>query len=196
MAVDPEHPNRAAAGSQRQEQPFAAGQCIGTAPGGMAVLPTPASRRHIGIVQAVFWRVGASEIEHFDSSSGSSRTVFSLSIDETWNTVAHSRSSSVPIAGDLAAERVELGGRFGAGARRHDLRAGRGGQVADDDRHQREEEQSDDVFGIGNREGVERRDEEEIEGQHAQASTQTATAIGPRRSQQTMTAVRNTSETL
>ncbi len=78
-----------------------------------------------------------------------------------------SRSSSVTDAGELAAEEVELLGRLGALARRHGLDAHARGQIAGDDRHDREEEQRDDVLGIGDGEGVERRQEEEIVGQHA-----------------------------
>jgi hypothetical protein len=69
---------------------------------------------------------------------------------------------------DLAAEGVEFGGCVGARASRHDLRTSRGGEITDDHRDEREEKERDDIFGIGDGEGVERRDEEEIEGEHAQ----------------------------
>ena len=85
-------------------------------------------------------------------------------------------------AGELAAEAVELlGGRARAAAPTSAWRAHPRGQVAGDHRDDGEEEQRDDVLGIGDGEGVERRQEEEVVGQHAERGRRTATATGRRR---------------
>ena len=63
ITVDPDHADRAAAGAQRQEQPLAAGQGVGAAPGRAIVLPGPARRCHIGVVELVLGRVARRNLE-------------------------------------------------------------------------------------------------------------------------------------
>ena len=41
-------------------------------------------------------------------------------------------------------------------------------EVAGDDGDEEEEEEGEDVLGVGDREGLDRRQKEEVEGQHAQ----------------------------
>ena len=68
---------------------------------------------------------------------------------------------------DPAAEGVERLGGLGAPPRRERLGAHPGGEIAGDHRDNEEEEQRGDVRRVGDREGVEGRDEEEVVGEHA-----------------------------
>ncbi len=75
-------------------------------------------------------------------------------------------------AGQLAAELVQLLRGLGARTGRHRLRSHAGGQVAGDDGDDGEHRQGDDVLRVGDGEGVERRQEEEVVGEHAQQAGQ------------------------
>ena len=68
---------------------------------------------------------------------------------------------------ELAAEKVEFLGDARPLPRRDRLGADARGKIARDERHDREKEQGDDVFGIGDGECVERRKEEKIIGKNA-----------------------------
>src|SRR5690242_21858046 len=63
---------------------------------------------------------------------------------------------------NLAAEGIELGRGLGAGLRGEGLAARASGQIAGEDRDDPEEDQRHDVRGVGDREGVDRRQEKEI----------------------------------
>ena len=81
-------------------------------------------------------------------------------------------------ARQLAAELIQLLGGARPLSRDDRLRAHARGQVAGDHRGDGEEEQRDDVLRVGDGEGVERRQEEEVVGQHADESRRTAPATG------------------
>ena len=90
-------------------------------------------------------------------------------------------------AGDLAAEGVELGGGARLAPRRLGLGAGARAERAGRDRHEHEEEQRHDVGGIGDRELVERRQEEEVEAEHRTAPATQSDGTSPWRAAATST---------
>ena len=100
-------------------------------------------------------------------------------------------------AGELAAEEVELlrgpGARWRAVTAWSRMRAVRLLAMHRDDR---EEEERDDVFGIGDGEGVERRQEEEIVGEHADEAGKSEGQRPKRDRARSSTAVRKTSAML
>jgi hypothetical protein len=69
---------------------------------------------------------------------------------------------------ELAAEQIELLGRLGALPRGDRLAAHARGEIAHDDRHDHEGDHRDDIFGICDRRGVERGEEEEVVGDDAE----------------------------
>ena len=178
----------------RQEQPLRAGQRVGAAPGGrlcsQPISPRPDrprracpradSRRCTAMLPSLRQQQHDAHLQHQrDLVGGRPQQV-----------VERRR------AGELAAEEVELLGRLRARPRAATACAAHPrGEVADDDRDDGEEEQRDDVLGVGDGEGVERRQEEEIVGEHAeQAGEQRRPqAVGTALAS---TAVRNTSAML
>ena len=166
VAVDPDHADRAAAGPHRQEQALRARQRVGAAAGRPVVLPAPVRRGEVGLVQHVLRRIAGA---HRD------RAVLRQQQDdpdlEHRGDLVGRRPEQVverADAGQLAAEEVEVLGHLGPLAGRDRLVAHPGGEVARDHGDEEEEEQGDDVVGIGDGEGVERRQEEEVEGQDAE----------------------------
>ena len=160
VAVDADDADRAAAGAHRQEQPLGAGQRIGAAPGRPIVLPGPFGRGEIGLVEHVLRRI-----------AGLHRDRAVLRQQQHDAHLQHQRGLiggrpqhvvERADAGELAAERIERLGRARARHRGDRLRAHARRDVGDDDRHDDEEDERRDVGRIGDREGVDRRQEEEI----------------------------------
>ena len=100
-------------------------------------------------------------------------------------------------AGDLAAEGVELGGACAprAAPPRSATRV-RAARALAAIGHEHEQDQRHDIGGIGDGEFVERRQEEEIEGEHAQPLETHSEGTRPWRAAATSTGTTKTSETL
>ena len=153
-------PTCAAAGPHRQEQALGARQRVGAAPGGAVVLPRPFGRRDVGIADGVLGRIAG-----LDGDGAVLRQQDDDPHLEHQGDLIGGRPQHVverADAGELAAERVErLGGararhrgdRLGADARR---------DVGDERRHDDEEHERRDIGRVGDGEGVDRRQEEEI----------------------------------
>ena len=162
VAVDAHHADGAAAGMHRQEQAFRAGQRIGAAAGRAVILPRPFRRGEIGIVENIFRRVAGFHgdgatlgKQQHDPHFQHERSLISRGPQHVVE-----RSGS----GKLAAERVERFGHTRPLGRRIRLRAAASGNAGHDDGHEREKAESHDVSRIGDRERVDRRQEEEIVG--------------------------------
>ena len=69
-------------------------------------------------------------------------------------------------------------------------------EIAGDHGDDEEEDERDDVLGIGDREGVERRQEEEVEGEHAERRQANSAGQRPQAIALVSTAIRKTSATL
>ena len=159
IAVDTEHADRTAAGAQWQEQALATGQCVGAASGRAVVLPGPARCRHIGGVELVLGRIARGDFEPFAVLDRQQQD--GADIQHRRDLIGGRPQQIVERAdrGDLAAERVELGRGLGPRPRAQDLAACPRRQIADDDRDDQKKEQREDILGIADRKGVERRQE-------------------------------------
>ena len=167
FAVDADHADRAAAGAQRQEQPLAARQGVGAAPGGAVVLPGPARRRHVGGVELVLGRIAGGDLEALPVPDRHQQD--SAHVQHRGDLKGRRPQQIVERAdpGDLAAEGVKLGRRFGPRPRGHHLSAGRSGQIADDNRDDQKKEQRNDIFRVSDRERVKRWQKEEVVSEYA-----------------------------
>ena len=72
------------------------------------------------------------------------------------------------MAASFPVKLIQLAGEGCALRRKIGLRAHAGRQIASDDRHEKKDSERQPVVGIGYREGIERRQEEEIVGHHAE----------------------------
>ena len=160
VAVDADDADGAAAGAHRQEQALRAGQRVRAAPGGAVVLPGPFRRGEIGLVEHVLRRIAGLDGDR----AVLGQQQHDPHLQHQRGLVGRRPEHVVERAdaGELAAERVERFGRARARHRGHRLRAAARGDIGDDDRHDREEDEGGDVGRIGDREGVDRRQEEEI----------------------------------
>ncbi len=106
----------------------------------MIVLPAPARRGHIGIVQRVFGWITGGKCE--PSPLLVRHQQHGVQLQHRGDLVGRCPQQVIERTdpGQLAAEGVEFGRRLGAGPGRHDLPPRRRRQVADDDGDQGKEE--------------------------------------------------------
>ncbi len=170
VTVDAEHARRATPGVHGQEQPLAAGQGVGATAGRPVVLPRPARRRQVAAVQGV---VGREPGLHRQAVR--TRQQHHHPHVEHQRHLVHGRPQHVvqrPRGGQLAAELVQLVRGLGPGTGGLRLVSHARRQVAGDDGHDGEHGQGDDVLRVGDGERVERRQEEEVVGEHAHQAGQ------------------------
>ena len=165
VAIDPGNAHGATPGAQGHEAAFGAGQRIGAAPSRLIFFKAPARRSEIRLVEHVFGRKPGLDTK---------TAVLGQKHDDTnlqhQGDLMHRRPEQVVEccdAGELAAEKIEFLGDPRALSRRDRLGADPRGEIARDQRHDREKEQDDDVLGIGDGECVERRKEKKIIGKNA-----------------------------
>ena len=160
VRVDADHADRAASRAHGQEQALGAGQVLRPATGRAVALPCPFGRRQIGFAQRILRRIACLD---------GNRTVFGQQQHDAH--LQHQRDLigrrpqhivQRADAGQLAAEDVERLGRSRPSRRHQCLRAHPGGDVRDERCHQGKEDEGGDVLRIGDGEGVDRRQEEEI----------------------------------
>ncbi len=174
VAVDADHPDRTAAGAHGQEQPLGAGKRIGTASGSAIVLPGPLGCGDIRVVEHVLRRITGLD--------GDRAVLRQQQYDpdiEHQSGLVGSRPQHVverTDAGKLAAECVEQLERAHPPMRHDCLRAAARRKMRDDDGDQREEPECRDIDRLGDRERVDRRQEEEIVAQRAMRRWPTARA--------------------
>ena len=155
---------------------FAPGSVSAPRPAGVVLLPAPARRGEVGVVQRVLRREAGAHHDAFlvrqqqhDAHLQHQRDLVDRGPQQIVEVRRHRQ---------LAAEQIQLLGGARAGSRRDRLGAHPRGQIAGDHRRHGEEEQRDDVFRIGDGEGVERRQEKEIIGQRAERRRRTTPAKG------------------
>ena len=168
VAVDADHADGAAAGMHRQEQPPGAGQRVGAAAGGVVVFPGPARGGEIGVVENVLRRIAGLDRDRVVFGQQQHDPHFQQQRGLIGGSPKHVVERSG--AGQLAAERIEgLGDArafgsglcLGAASRRH---------ARHDDGHEREKPERHHVVRIGDRQRIDRRQEEKIvrqRGRHA-----------------------------
>ena len=168
VAVDPDDADRPAAGPHRQEQPLGARQRVGAAAGIAVVLPGPFGRGDVGFAQHVLGRVSGLD----DDGALLGQQDHHPHLEHQRDLVGGRPQHVVERAdaGELAAEGVERIGGARPRHRRGGLDAHPCGDVRNERRHDDEEHEGRDIGRIGDREGVDRRQEEEIvaeRGDHA-----------------------------
>ena len=132
------------------------------------MLPAQARGSHVGIIQRVFRRIAGCDRQLVPVLVG--QQDHGVELEHRRDLVGGRPQQVVESAdpGKFAAKAIERRCRAGAGLGGDDLGARCRGQLADDDCDDEEDKQSDRVFGVGDREGVNRWDQEEIEGEHAE----------------------------
>ncbi len=174
VAVDADDADRAASGAHRQEQALGAGQRIGPPPGGAVVGPCPFRGGEIGLVENVLGRVAGL---HGDRAIlGQQQHDADL---EHQRGLIGGRPQDIierADAGELAAEGVKQFGAARPPDRGDGLRAHARGHVGNDDRHDDEEEERRHIGRVGDRERVDRRQEEEVVAERSDRRWRTATA--------------------
>ena len=165
VAIDADHADRAAPGVHRHEQSLGTRQRIGAATRGAVPLPTPLRGGKVSVVQHVLRRKAGA---HRDPP------ILRQQDDDTHlqhqRDLMHGRPQQIVKirrARQLAAELVQLLGGARPLSRDDRLRPHTRGQIAGDHRGHAEEEQCGDVLRVGDGECVERRQKEEVVGQHA-----------------------------
>jgi hypothetical protein len=103
VAVEADHADGGAAGSQRHIEPLGAGQRVGAAAGGMIVLPGPAGGGDIGIVQRIVRRIAGLDGDR--AFFRQQQHDADLQHRGELNAVAHSTSSSVPVPASFLEKR-------------------------------------------------------------------------------------------
>ena len=179
MPIDADRP---AAGSHRQEQPLGAGQRVRAAAGRAVIAPGPVGGGQIGLVELVFRRIarlhGQDAVLRQQQHHPHLQHQRGL-IGGRPQHVVQRRG-----ARELAAEGVERFRRAHPADRGVGLGAHPRGDVGYQKRDQHEEEERRNVGRIGDGEGVDRRQKEEIVAQRSRRRSRTATATGhsgPRR---------------
>ena len=165
-----DHADPGAAGADRHEQPAPARQGVGAATRRMVGVPRPAGRGEVGVAELAVGRKGGPRGELAIPGILLRHQDHDLGAQQPGKMGDHDPQQIVELddARDLAAEGVELGGRTRLAPRRLGLRARARGERAGGDGHEHEENQRHGVGGIGDGEFVERRQEEEVEAEHAQ----------------------------
>ena len=163
LARQAHHPDGPAAGADGQEQALGARQGVGAAPRLSIVLPAPFGRRQIRLVEGVLRRIAAA---HGDRALLRQQD-HHRHLQHEGDLIGGGPEQIVQghRAAELAAEEIEILRRLRPLARGQRLAAHARGQIARDQGDDGEEEQRDDVLGIGDGEGIERRQEEEVVGQ-------------------------------
>ena len=163
VAVDADHPDRAAARAHRQEQSPRARQGIGAPTGGAIAFERPFRRRQIGLLEEVLGRVGPLDFETLGAGQQQHHAHFEHAGDLERHGPEHIVERADPR--ELLAERVKLVGRSRPCRRGNGLRPPPGGNVRDNHRHHDEKEEGGDIVGVGDGESIKRGQQEEIEGQ-------------------------------
>ena len=160
VAVDAEDADDAAPGSHRQEQPLGAGQRIGVAAGGAVLLPGPAGGGEVGLLERILRRVAG--LDGDGAVLGQQQHDPHLQHQRRLVGGGPERIVEGADAGQLAAEGVERLDGAHALQRRDGVGAPARGHVGDDDGNHREEHERRHIGGVGDGEGVDRRQEEEV----------------------------------
>ncbi len=160
VAVDADDADGATAGPHRQEQPLGARKRVRAAPGRPVVFPRPVGRREVGLVERVLGRISGL---HRDGPVLGQQQ-HDADLQHQGGLIGRGPQHVVERADarELAAEGIERLDRAGAPLRGHDRAPAARRHVRDNDRNDDEEHESRDIGRIGDREGVDRRQEEEI----------------------------------
>ncbi len=167
LGLEADDRRHAAAGMHGKEKPAGPAMRLALVARGAVAGPAPAGSGEIGFAQAAGRRVRRRE-DRFAALREQKQ--HDLEVQHQGDVVG-ARPEQI-LEGDgvveLAAEEIELLGGLGPLARGDRLAAHPRGEVADDDRHDHEGDHRDHILRVGDRRGVERRQEEEVVGDHAE----------------------------
>ena len=170
VVIDADDADRAAPGPHRQEQPLGTRQRIRAAPGRTVVVPGPVGGSEIGLIELVFRRIATLDRQH----AFFRQQQHHADLEHQRGLVGGRPQHVVQRrgAGQLAAEGIErFSGAYpadrGIGLRPHTRR-----NIGDQQRNQHEEKERCDVGGIGDGEGIDRRQEEEVVAQRRRDARQ------------------------
>ena len=166
----PMTPIGAAPGSHRQEQPLGARQRVRAAPGRAVVAPGPVGGGEIGLVELVLRRIAGLHGQHAVLRQQQHHP----HLQHQRGLVGGRPQHVVQRRGarELAAEGVERFGGAHPADRGIGLRAHPRRDIGDQERDQHEEEERRDIGRIGDGEGIDRRQEEEIVAQRRRDACQ------------------------
>ncbi len=170
VVVDADHPDRAAAGAHRQEQPFSPRQRVGAAAGRAIVAPGPVGGGEIGLIELILRRIAALDGQHSVLRQQQHHAHLEHQRDLVGGRPQHVVQRRG--AGELAAEGIERFGGADAADRGVGLGAHPRRDVGDQKRDQHEEEERRDIGRVGDGEGIDRRQEEEIVAQRGRDARQ------------------------
>ena len=180
LPVEADDADAAEAGPDRQEQAFAPGKRFGASTGRAVVGPAPVCCGEVGSIELVLRRVAN---PHFQPT---------LLLQEQHHVELQHRGDlkrrrpeqiiQAGDAGDLPAEGIERLGGAGPQPDRDRLVAHPPREVARHQRRGKEEGKRHHVLGVGNGEGVQRRQEEEVVGEYAHEGSENGRpqAVAPR----------------
>ena len=153
---------------------LAPGSASESAPGGPVLLPGPLGRGQIALLEPVLRRIARLDRDRRLLGKQQHHAHLQHGRDLVRGRPQHVVERAG--AGELAAERIERLDRAHALVRRHRLHAAARRQVGDDEAQRGEQRERRDVGGIGDRERVERRQEEEVVGERCRGAGRPATA--------------------
>ena len=161
LGVEADDADGAAGGAQRHEQAAGARQRVGAAAGGAVVLVAPAGGGDVGGLERVLGRIAGADR---DRAVGVGQQQDHLHAELRGHLVGGGPEHVVELggAGELAAEGVELLGGAGAALGRHCLETDLCGEIGDEHGDDREEEEGREVRRAGDRQRVDRLQEEEV----------------------------------